>query len=161
MRAGSVVDVATAVIVAAFMALMSLFARVTQPEARSVTALGLALLVVCGLALALRRVSPLLAFTLTVGAAVAYLGLRFAGWPVYLGAFAGLLALVSGVTEARVWVPSAVIGGVGMAVATGPPEGWRPAPMITIAVIWTAVAVLAGGPRRFAAGSPRRRPSAG
>ncbi len=142
MRAGSAVDVATAVIFATFMALMSQVARVTQPEARPVTVLGLALLVVCGLALALRRINPLLAFTLTVGTAVAYLGLRFAGWPIYLGAFAGLLALVSGVTEARVWVPFASIGGVGVAVATGPPEGWQPAPMITLAAVWTAVAVL-------------------
>ncbi|GII29751.1 sensor histidine kinase [Planotetraspora mira] len=132
-----------AVIFATFMALMSQVARVTQPEARPVTALGLALLVVCGLALALRRVNPLLAFTLTVGTAVAYLGLRFAGWPIYLGAFAGLLALVFGVTEARVWVPFATIGGVGVAVATGPPEGWQPAPMITIALVWTVVTVLA------------------
>ncbi|WP_204078228.1 sensor histidine kinase [Planotetraspora phitsanulokensis] len=143
MRAGSAVDAATAVIFAIFMALMSQVARVTQPEARPVTALGLALLVVCGLAFALRRINPLLTFTLTVGTAVTYLGLRFAGWPIYLGAFAGLLALVFGVAEARVWVPFAAIGGVGVAVATGPPEGWQPAPMITIAGVWAAVAVLA------------------
>lgn len=142
-RAGTAVDVATAVILAAFMTLVSLVARVAQPEARPVTALGLALLTVCGLALALRRVNPLLAFTLAVGTAVAYLALRFAGWPIYLGAFAGLVVLVSGVTEVRLWVPFATAGGVGMAVATGPPEGWQPVRMITIAVVWTAVAVLA------------------
>ncbi|WP_285709711.1 sensor histidine kinase [Microtetraspora sp. NBRC 16547] len=143
MRAGFAVDAATAVILATFMALISQVARVIQPGVRPVTALGLALLVVCGLALALRRVNPLLTFTLAVGAAVAYLALRFAGWPIYLGAFAGLLALVSGVAEARVWVPFATIGGVGIAVATGPPEAWRPAPMITIALVWAAVTVLA------------------
>ncbi|GAA4567087.1 sensor histidine kinase [Planotetraspora kaengkrachanensis] len=142
-RAGSAVDAATAVIFATFMALMSQFARVTQPEARPPTAFGLALLVVCGLALALRRRNPLFTFTLAVGTAVAYLGWRFAGWPIYLGAFAGLLALVSGVTAVRVWVPFATVGGVAMAVATGPPEGWQPAPMITIAVVWAAVTVLA------------------
>ncbi len=136
-------DVAAAVTLAAFLAGVSVVARVTQPEARPVTALGVALLVGCGLALALRRVMPLLAFTLAVGAAVAYLGLRFAGWPVYLGAFAGLVALVSGVTQARLWVPLATVGGVGMAVATGPPEGWEPARMITVGLVWAAVAVLA------------------
>ncbi len=41
---------------------------------RPVTTVGVALLVVCGSALALRRVRPLLAYTLAVGAAVAYLG---------------------------------------------------------------------------------------
>jgi signal transduction histidine kinase len=136
-------DVAAAVTLAAFMTAVSVVARVTQPEARPVTALGLALLLVCGLALALRRAFPLLAFTLAVGAAVAYLGLRFAGWPVYLGAFAGLVALVSEVGQARLWVPLATVGGVGMAVATGPPEGWDPARMITIALVWAAVALLA------------------
>jgi signal transduction histidine kinase len=136
-------DVAVAVTLAGFMARVSLVARVTQPEARPVTAVGLALLVVCGLALALRRAAPLLAFTLAVGAAVAYLGLRFAGWPVYLGAFAGLVVLVTEVAQARRWVPLATLGGVGMPVATGPPEGWDPARMITIALVWAAVAVLA------------------
>jgi signal transduction histidine kinase len=142
-RAVPALDVAAAVTLAAFMAVVSLVARVTQPEARPVTALGVALLVVCGLALAMRRTMPLLAFTLAVGAAVVYLGLRFAGWPVYLGAFAGLVALVSEVTEARLWGPFATVGGLGMAVSTGPPEGWQPVRMTTIAVVWAAVAVLA------------------
>jgi signal transduction histidine kinase len=136
-------DVAGAATLAAFMAAVSVVARVTQPEARPVTALGLALLLVCGLALAVRRPLPLLAFTLTVGAAVAYLGLRFAGWPVYLGAFAGLVALVSEVAQVRLWGPPATVGGVAVAVATGPPEGWDPARMITIALVWAVVAVLA------------------
>ncbi len=143
MRAVPGWDVAAAVTLAAFMAAVTVVARVTQPEARPVNALGVALLVGCGLALALRRAVPLLAFTLMVGAAVAYLGLRFAGWPVYLGAFAGLVALVSGVDQARLWVPLATVGGVGMAVATGPPEGWEPARMITIGLVWAAVAGLA------------------
>lgn len=127
---------------AAFMAVVSREARVTQLDARPVTAFGVALLVVCGLALAIWRVIPLLAFTLTVGAAVAYLALRFAGWPVYLGAFAGLVALVSSVAEARLWVPFAATGGVAIVVATGPPEGWNPARMITVGLAWVVVAVV-------------------
>jgi signal transduction histidine kinase len=136
-------DVAGAVTLAAFMAAVSVVARSTQPDARPVTAVGVGLLLVCGLALATRRIRPLLAFAVAEGAAVAYLGLRFAGWPVYLGAFAGLAALVAGEPEARVWVPLAAVGGVGVAVATGAPEGWQPAPMVVIAVVWAAVAVLA------------------
>jgi signal transduction histidine kinase len=142
-RAVPALDLVAAATLAAFMAAVSVVARVTQLDARPVTALGLALLVVCGLALALRRPLPLLAFTVAVGAAVAYLGLRFAGWPVYLGGFAGLVALVSEVADARRWIPPAAAGGVGMAVATGPPEGWDPARMTTIALVWAAVAVLA------------------
>jgi signal transduction histidine kinase len=136
-------DVAAAVTLAVFMAAVSLVARVTQPDARPVTGPGLALLAVCGLALALRRPLPLPAFTVAVGSAVAYLGLRFAGWPVYLGAFAGLVALVSEVAEPRRWVPPAVAGGVAVAVATGPPEGWDAARMGTIGLVWAVVAVLA------------------
>jgi DNA-binding CsgD family transcriptional regulator len=149
-------DVAAAVTLAAFMAAVSVVARVTQPDARPVTALGLALLVVCGLALALRRALPLPAFTLAVGAAVAYLGLRFAGWPVYLGAFAGLVALVSEVAQVRLWVPLATLGGIGLAVATGPPEGWDPARMITVALVWAVVAVLAAGDTLLAPQAARR-----
>ena len=136
-------DVAAAVTLAVFMAAVSLVARVTQPEARPVNGLGLALLLVCGLALALRRPRPLLTFSVMVGAAVAYLGLRFGGWPVYLGGFAGLAALVSEVAEPRRWLPPAAAGGLGMALATGPPEGWDAARMLVIGLVWAAVAVLA------------------
>ena len=136
-------DLVAAATLAAFMAGVSVVARVTQPEARPVNALALALLVVCGLALALRRPLPVPAFVLSVGAAVAYLGFRFAGWPVYLGAFAALLALIAEVPEARLWVPLAAAGGLGVAVATGPPEGWDPFRMGTIGLVWAAVAVLA------------------
>jgi signal transduction histidine kinase len=127
---------------ATFMAALSVVVRVTQPEARPVTALGVALLVVCGLALAVRRALPLLAFTVAVAAAVVYLAMRFGGWPVYLGAFAALVALVSEVALARVWVPFAAGGGVAIAIATGPPEGWNAARMVTIAVVWAAVAAV-------------------
>jgi signal transduction histidine kinase len=74
---------------------------------------------------------------------VAYLALRFAGWPVYLGAFAGLAALVGGVPQPRRWVPLAAAGGIGVAVATGRPEGWAPDRIAVIAAVWAAVAVLA------------------
>jgi signal transduction histidine kinase len=141
-RVASALDVAAAVMLAAFMAVVSMVARVTQPQARPVTAFGVALLVLCGLALAMRRAIPLLAFTLAVGAAVVYLGLRFAGWPVYLGAFAGLVALVSEVAGVRVWVPFATVGGVALAVATGPSENWQPVRMTTVALAWAVVAVL-------------------
>ncbi|WP_433216464.1 sensor histidine kinase [Microtetraspora malaysiensis] len=140
-------DVAAAVMLSAFMVAVSAAARVVQPEARPVTTLGVALLVLSGAALAGRRVAPLLSFTLAVGAAAAYLGMRFAGWPVYLGAFAGLLVLVSEVSRARLWVPLAVVGGAATAVATGPPEGWDPVRMLTVAAVWTVVAVVAA---RFA-----------
>jgi signal transduction histidine kinase len=136
-------DVAAAVTLAVFMAAVSLVARVTQPEARPVNGLGLALLLVCGLALALRRPRPLLTFSVMVGTAVAYLALRFGGWPVYLGGFAGLAALVSEVAEPRRWLPPAAAGGVGMALATGPPEGWDAARMLVIGLVWAAVAALA------------------
>jgi signal transduction histidine kinase len=135
-------DVVAALLLAAFMAAGSLVVRVTQPDARPVTALGVALLVGCGLALAVRRALPVLAFALAVGAATAYLALRFGGWPVYIGAFAGLVSLVSGVARARRWVPPTAVGGVAVAVATGPPEGWDPIKMVTVAAVWAAVAVV-------------------
>ncbi|MFF4620488.1 sensor histidine kinase [Nonomuraea jabiensis] len=136
-------DVAAAVMLSAFMVAVSAEARVVQPEARPMTALGAALLVLSGSALAARRVAPLLSFSLAVGAAAAFLGMRFAGWPVYLGAFAGLGVLVSQVSRARVWVPLAVVGGGAIAVATGPPEGWHLGRMLAVAGVWTVVTVVA------------------
>jgi hypothetical protein len=47
-RAVRAIDVAAAATLAAFMAAVSVVARVTQPEARPVSALGLALQLVCG-----------------------------------------------------------------------------------------------------------------
>lgn len=136
-------DVAAGVTLAVLMPAVSLVARSTQPDVRPVSAFGVALLVVCGLALALGRSWPLLAYSLAVAAAVAYLALRFAGWPVYVGAFAALVVLVSRVEAPRWWVPFAAVGGIGVAVATGRPEGWAPVPMATIAAVWAVAAVLA------------------
>jgi signal transduction histidine kinase len=135
-------DTAAAVALTIFMVTVSLAARVTQPHARPPTMLGVGLLVLCGLALAMRRPWPRVAFVVAVGAASLYLGLRFAGWPVYIGAFAGLVALVSGVDRIRRWVPLAALGGVAVAVASGPPEGWQPTRLVTIALVWAAVAVV-------------------
>ncbi|MEU0568468.1 histidine kinase [Nonomuraea sp. NPDC005983] len=143
MRALPGLDVTAAVMLSAFMVAVSAEARVVQPEARPMTALGAALLVLSGSALAARRVAPLLSFSLAVGAAAAFLGMRFAGWPVYLGAFAGLGVLVSQVSRARVWVPLAAVGGGVIAVATGPPEGWHLGRMLAVAGVWTVVAVVA------------------
>ncbi|MFC0439991.1 sensor histidine kinase [Kutzneria buriramensis] len=140
--AAPMVDVLAAVALAAFMASVSLVDRVTQPDTRPVTPLALALLVVGGLALAVRRNHPVPAYLVAVGAATAYLWLRFAGWPVYIGAGAGLVALVVGVAATRVWVPLAAAGGVAIAVATGRPEDWNAASMVAVAVVWTVAAVL-------------------
>lgn len=136
-------DVVAAVLLAAFMSTVSVVARITQPDVQPVTGLGVALLVVCGLAFAVRSSHPLLAYVVTEAAAVAYLAWRFAGWPVYLGAFAGLAAFVSGPEGPRRQIPFVVAGGVGVTAATGPPEAWQPVRLATIALVWVAVALLA------------------
>ncbi len=136
-------DLVAAIALAAFMPAVSLAARTTQPHARPITVVGVMLLVGCGLAIALRRTSPIAAFLISVSAAVAFLGLRFAGWPVYIGAFAALLVLVSDVTNPRTWVPLAAAGGGAVAIATGPPENWQAARMAAVGLIWSVVAVLA------------------
>ncbi|NUR91308.1 MAG: sensor histidine kinase [Nonomuraea sp.] len=142
-RAQPGLDIAAGVMLAAFMVWVSAEARVVQPDARPLTALGVTLLVLSGAALAARRVAPVAGFVLAVGAAVLFLSLRFAGWPIYVGAFAGLVVLVSQVSRTRVWVPLAAAGGVAMAVATGPPEGWHAGRMLTVAVAWAVVTVIA------------------
>jgi hypothetical protein len=132
-------DVAVAVALCAFMVPVSAIVRTTQPAARGLSTVGVALLALSGLVLALRRVRPYLAFTVSVAAAAAYLALRYPGWPVYLGAVVALISLVSQARDRR-WIPFAAIGGGAVAVATGPPENWDIARMVTVVVVWCAVA---------------------
>jgi signal transduction histidine kinase len=146
---------------AAFMAGLAPVVAVTQVHARPVSVTGVVLLVCCGVALGGRRVWPLASSVVMVGCAVVYLGLRYAGWPVYLGAFAGLVVLVSGVDALRVWGSVAAAGGAGVVVGTGIVEGWQPLPLLVVAAAWAVVAMLgarqAGIRRRWLEEEAERR----
>ena len=117
------------------------------------TAAGVALLAVGGLAMAWWRTAPLGSYAVAVTADVAYLALQFPGWPVYVGAIGALVALVSGVEDRR-WVLPAAVGGTAVAIATGPPEGWNPVRMTVVGLAWATAAILADrlarGRRRLA-----------
>lgn len=142
-RRDVVVDVAAGVALAGFLVGVTPVSRVAQPDARTLDAVGYVLLVVAGAAVGFRRRQPLIAFVLAVGAATAYLALAFPGWPIYIAALVGLLVLVAG-TDWETWVPAAGAGGVAVAVGAGRPEGWQPARMVGVALVWVAVGVLAG-----------------
>jgi signal transduction histidine kinase len=121
---------------------------------------GIALLVVSGMALAARRVLPRTVFVVSAGAATAYIGLRFPSWPVYIGAVIALVLVVFA-TARRQWLPLAVAGGVAVAVATGPREAWDLARVLTVALAWAVVAFIAGrvsaGRRRLVEAHANRR----
>src|SRR5258705_8896399 len=77
-------DVVAATAVTAFVVLISALDRTTQPVPRPMNGVGIALLVVSGMSVAARRVFPPAVFVISVAAPAAYIGLRVAGWPVYL-----------------------------------------------------------------------------
>jgi signal transduction histidine kinase len=142
-------DMAAALVLATFMVVISAVVRTTQPHARTMTVAGAALLAVGGLVMAWWRTAPLVSYAIAVTAASAYLAMRYPGWPVYVGAIAALVALVSTVADGR-WVLPA--GGAAGVIATGPPEGWNPARMTGIGISWAVAAILAD---RFARGRKR------
>jgi signal transduction histidine kinase len=135
-------DIAVAVALTAFMVLVSVAGRVYQPNARPVSALGIALLVACGAAFTLRRQAPRTSFAAVIACVTAYLAWGFAGWAVYLAAVAGLAGLIFAVPQRRRWIPLAVVAGAALAAATGRPEGWDPMRMLTVAAAWTVIATF-------------------
>jgi signal transduction histidine kinase len=136
-------DVVAAVALTAFLVLISGLDRSTQLASRPMNGLGIALLVVSGMSLAVRRVLPRTVFVVSVAAAAGYIGLRFPSWPVYIGAVTALVLVVFA-TDRRQWLPLAVAGGVAVALATGPREAWAPARVFTVALAWAVVAFIAG-----------------
>ncbi|MEV0269732.1 sensor histidine kinase [Hamadaea sp. NPDC050747] len=136
-------DVVVAFALTAFMVLVSVAGRVDQPYARPVSASGIVLLVLAGIAFAVRRVVARTSFVLVTGCVVAYLALDFAGWAVYVAAVASLIGLIFAVPQRRRWVPAVTVAGLAISVATGRPEGWDAARMLTIAAVWAAIAIFA------------------
>ncbi len=126
----------------AFLLLVSTLDRSTQLAARPLNGVGVALLVVSGMSLAARRIAPRTVFVVSVAAAAAYVGLRFPGWPVYVGTVTALVLLILALDRRR-WLPLAIPGGVAVALATGPVEAWDLTRVFTIAFAWAVIAFIA------------------
>jgi signal transduction histidine kinase len=135
------VDVAAGVVLIAFMVGVTPVSR-AGPHARELDGFGYVLLVVVGAAGGFARRRPVLAFALAVVPAGVYLLLAYPGWPVYIGAILGLLALVAE-TKPAWWVPAGVAGGLLVAIGSGGPEGWQPARIAVVFASWSAVMVMA------------------
>lgn len=146
-----VLDALAGVAVAAALVLLTPAARVRQADVIALDWLGYALLALCGLALGVRRRWPLATYLIGVGAAVAYLALRYPGWPIYVGAGLALIAYLSATGWAG-W-PAALAGGVALGLAEGRPEGWQAVRMVTVFVSWLAIAAFTA----YAAEARRRR----
>ncbi len=135
-----VLDVLAGVGVAAALVLLTPTTRVYQAHAVRIGVPGYALVALCGLSLAVRRRWPLATYLVGVGAAVAYLGLLYPGWPVYIGAAFALIAYMSATRWAG-W-PLALAGGAALALASGRPEGWQPVRMVTVFLAWLPIAAF-------------------
>jgi hypothetical protein len=98
-----VVDVVAGVALAGLTAGITPVSRVTQPDVRPLSWVGYLLLVVAGMAVAGWRPWPLWSYVVAVAASTAYLAAQFPGWPVYIPAAAGLVALAGAFPDRR-WV---------------------------------------------------------
>lgn len=133
-------DVLAGVALAAALTLLTPATRLHQADAVPLDVPGYVLLAVCGLSLAARRRWPPATYLVGAGAAVAYLGLRYPGWPVYVGAAIALIAYMS--AKGRSGWPLALVGGAALGLADGRPEGWQPVRMVTVFVAWLAIAAF-------------------
>ncbi len=146
-----VLDVLTGVVVAAALVVLTPTTRVYQAHAVRMGVPGYVLLALCGLSLAVRRRWPLATYLVGVGAAVAYLGLLYPGWPVYIGAGFALIAYMSATGRAG-W-PLALAGGAALALASGRPEAWQPVRMVAVFLAWLPIAAFTA----YVAEASRRR----
>jgi signal transduction histidine kinase len=94
------------------------------------------------------RSTPILAFGASLGWTILFVWLGYSPGPIYLAPFAGLLVLVA-MRPARVWIPAALIGAMGLGLARLA-SGWSPG-ILAFGAVW----LLATG--LFAVGVRMRR----
>lgn len=137
---GTFLDIFVGLLVATFLVSVTPGSQVFQVAVRPLDGLGYGLLALTGLALAVRRRWPSATFSVGAGAAIAYLALLYPGWPIYVGAGLVLVAFLS--STGRAGWPLAAAGGIALALASGRPEGWQPARMLTVLTAWLAITLF-------------------
>ena len=95
-----------------------------------------------GMVGALRWRLPLLAYTISLGIAAAYLAISHAPGPVFVAPFVALVLLISR-SQTWVWALAAVLGAALLSVVHGASSGWSPL-IAVFAAIWVLGAIAVG-----------------
>ena len=104
---------------------------------------GYLLLVGAGMALALRRRWPPLAYAASLACTGAYLLVGDPPGPILLAPFLGLLVVLGATSSLPVWIGSALGGAAVLSAVHGAVYGWS-WPVALFAGVWVCVAALAG-----------------
>jgi signal transduction histidine kinase len=133
-------ELGPAVLMAAFVTIMTAVARDTDRD--QLDALAYALCVAAGLTLAPWRRAPLLAYALPLACVIAYAWRDYPGGPIFVAGFAGTLALIAN-AQPKVWLPAIVVGGAAL-VTVHLTINQRPGGAVGAFVVWILAAVLFG-----------------
>ena len=146
---------ATAVLVAGpplalagFLLFVGPVAARSVPGRRPLDALAMFLLAAAAISLVGWRSIRVVAFAASLAWTALFLGFGYSPGPIYLAPFAGMLVLVAR-SRASTWVPAALVGAAGLAVARSQ-SGWGVG-MVAFVIVWLAATGL------FAAGVRLRR----
>lgn len=110
--------------------------------AHRIDAAGLALVAASALALAIRRLTPIGAYTLSTLLAGVFLGTGHPPGPIFVAPFVGLVVVIA-TARRRDWIAAAIIGGGALSLAHGIGSGWTYAVAI-FAGVWLLAAALVG-----------------
>lgn len=132
---------------AVFIVFVSPVAARAMPGTRHLDAVAFVLLAASALVLVGWRRLPLVAYMASVALTGVYLVAGYPTGPIVLAPLGGLLALEAA-TEARIWMPAAVLGAVVLPLAQGAGNRWSWG-LLFFALSWLAVAGLFGAAVRL------------
>jgi signal transduction histidine kinase len=113
-----------------------------EENAQALDALAYVLLAGAGLSFALRGPWPYASYAVALTCTVTYLAIGYGDGPIYIAPFLALVRVVS-IAPRRVWIGSALVGVVAIAIVHVVRHGWSEAIVVSTSV-WL-VAAVAGG----------------
>ena len=142
-RAPVVADLIPALVLTAFLVAASTAQQRATADAHRIGVGGYLLLLGAGMALALRRQWPPLAYAGSLACAGAYLLAGNPPGPILLAPFLGLLVVLGATRSLPLWIGSALGGAAVLSAVHGAVYGWS-WPVALFAGVWVCLAVVAG-----------------
>ena len=142
-RAPVAADVIPALVLTGFLVAASTAQQRAVTDPHRIGAVGYLLLVGAGMALALRRRSPPLAYAGSLACTGVYLLVGDPPGPILLAPFLGLLVVLGATPSLPIWIASALSGAILLGAVHGVVYGWS-WPVALFASVWVGLAVVAG-----------------